>query len=493
MTKPLDSLHSLDDQLSAKRREHADNVTRMKAALKAGSKGSTATAFPLQVFPDKLRQMIEAYCWTFGADASHYGLSILTAAGAVIGNAAWVEERGTGHPPLLYSVIVGQPGNGKTPIIRTVLRPLIEIEKRMRKEHTQALREWKKQCLEHEEKKNGEAPTMPEGQELVLYDFTIEGVYRLLQRNPRGVIVTRDEVTGWLNSMNQYKQKGSEEQFWLENYNSGMVKINRQKSERPLMVYNSFVAVLGGTQPKLIEKFVEGDKAHNGFLARMLWSYPDTTAKQHYSNRKIDYSWIQFWDKMIQTIFALPCRMIAPQDEYDEWILNPVMIPLSSGAERLYQDYYNQIADAVNNSEDEVEQSVLTKYDSHVLRLAGILHFMHWAERTYDSWIDGLGITIDELERMRISEDAMQGAISLVKYFRHTSLKVVGRISSPIDGLPEMQKLWYNQLPEEFERQMAVDMADVVKISPRTVSRLLANPTLFKRQRQGVYWKNHLS
>lgn len=491
MTKPLDSLNSLDQELKNKRNERENNLTRMKAALKASAGGQSTTDFPINVFPKKIKEMIEAYCFTFGSDHSHYGISILTTAGAVIGNAAWVEERKTGHPPLLYGVIVDPPGRGKTPITRTILRPMVEIEKRMRKEHAQKLREWKKQCQENE--KNGEMPPMPEGEEFLLYDFTMESVYRLLRRNPRGVMVTRDEITGWLNSMNQYKQKGSEEQFWLENYNSGMIKINRQKSERPLMVYNSFVAVLGGTQPKLIEKFCEGDKAHNGFLARMLWSYPDVSAKQPYSNRTIDHSWVEFWDKIIKTIFALPCRMIAPQDEFDEWILDPVMIPLSSGAQRRYQEYYNTIVAAVNASDDEIEQSVLTKYDSHVLRLAGILHFLHWAEKTHDSWIDSAGITIDELASMRISEEAMEGAISLAKYFRQTSLKVVGRLSSPIDGLPEMQKLWYSNLPEEFERSVAVEMAEVVKISPRTVSRLLQNPTLFKRQRQGVYWKNHLS
>lgn len=491
MTKPLDSLKSLDEQLAAKRSERADDVTRMKAALKAGSK-SVSTAFPLEVFPKKLQAMIEAYCWTFGSDPGHYGLAILTVAGAVIGNAAWVEERGTGHPPLLYGVIVDPPGRGKTPIIRTVLKPLIDIEREMREQHAKALREWKKQCQEQQDAKHSDNPTPPTGKELVLYDFTLESVYRVLQASPRGVIVTRDEIAGWVNSMNQYKQKGSEEQFWLENYNSGMVKINRQKTERPLMVYNSFVAVIGGTQPKILEKFVEGDKAHNGFLARMLWSYPDTTTKQPYNNRKIDHTWREFWQSIIKTIYALPCRQTAPEDEFDEWQLDPVLIPLSSGAERLYQDYYNSIAEAVNNSEDEVEQSVLTKYDSHVLRLAGILHFLEWAERTHDSWIDQTGITIDELESMRISESAMQGAIALARYFRYTSLKVVGRVSSPIDGLPEVQRIWYNNLPEEVERAHAVEMGDIAKISPRTVSRLLQNPTLFKRQRQGVYWKNHL-
>lgn len=489
MTKPLDSLASLDQQLKDQQSQRTDNMTRMRAAIKLSGKGTGAT-FPLDVFPAKLKSMVEAYCFTFGADAGHYGLAILTVSGAVIGNAAWVEERGNAHPPLIYGAMVDLPGRGKTPIGRTILKPLIDIEREMRENHSNALREWKKAV--QEAGKDGDAPTPPQGKELVLYDFTLESVYRVLQASPRGVIVFRDEIAGWVNSMNQYKQKGSEEQFWLENYNSGMVKINRQKTERPLIVYSSFAAVLGGTQPKILEKFVEGDKAYNGFLARMLWSYPDSTTKPQYNNRKVDQGFKDFWSKIIQTLFGLPCRQTAPKDEYDEWRLDPTMIPLSSKAETLYQSYYDGIANDVNTSDDEVEQSVLTKFDSHVLRLAGILHFLHWAEKVHDSWIDGLGITEDELAAMRISEAAMEGAIRLAKYFRYTSLKVVGRVSSPIDTLPEVQKIWYQNLPEEFERSLAVELGDIAKISTRTVSRLLQNPILFKRQRQGVYWKNHL-
>jgi hypothetical protein len=493
MTTTAESLATLDQQLKEKYQEHSDNMQRMKVAIKTSAKANTTANFPLDVFPMRLQEMVRAYCTTFGADPGHYGLAILTVAGAVIGNAAWVEERGNAHPPLIYGAMVDSPGRGKTPIGRTILRPVIEIEREMREAHAAELREWKKKCQEAAQNKDNETPAPPTGKELVLYDFTLESAYRVLQASPRGVIVFRDEIAGWVNSMNQYKQKGSEEQFWLENYNSGMVKINRQNRDRPMMVYNSFVAVLGGTQPKILEKFVEGDKAYNGFLARMLWSYPDTTSKPLYSTSRVDVSWKEFWSKIIKRLYALPCRQTAPTDEYDDWRLDPIMIPLEEGAQREYREYYDTLAKEVNSSDDEVEQSVLTKYDSHVLRLAGILHFLHWAESDKRDWIDEIGgITENDLERMKISESAMTGAIRLAKYFRYTSMKVVGRVSSPIDTLPEVQKIWYQNLPEEFERQTAVDLATVANISARTVSRLLTNTVLFKRVRQGVYWKNQL-
>lgn len=491
MTKPLDGLNSLDQQLKDKANQLKANVDRMKFAVNHSGKGSDSVQFPLEVFPLKLKEMVNAYCSTFGADPGHYGLCILTVAGAVVGNRAWIADRGHTHPPLLYGGMVGDPGAGKTPISRTILYPLVKIEKQMREEHSKALREWKKKA--QEAGKDTEAPPPPQGKELILYDFTLESFYKVLRASPNGVIVPRDELYGWLTSMNQYKKSGGEEQFWLENYNGAMVKINRQKTDRPMMIDHSFCAVIGGTQPKLIEKFIEGDKAYNGFLARILWAYPDAAKKQVYNDKKVDIGWRDYWSKMINSLHTLPTQQQAPIDEFDEWKLDPIILPLSDGAQGHYQQFFNSIVADVNNSDDEVEKAVLTKFDGHVLRLSLILHFLHWADKVTDSWIDELGITIDELASMEISGESMQGAISMAKYFRYTSLKVTGRIASPINSLPEAQKLWYNNLPEEFERSHAVELGDIAKISSRTVSRLLQNPTLFKRQRQGVYWKNHLN
>lgn len=491
MTKPLDALNSLDQQLKDKAKQLKADADRMRFAVTHNT-NTDSVQFPLDVFPLKLKEMVNAYCTTFGADPGHYGLCILTVAGAVVGNRAWVADRGHTHPPLLYGGMVGDPGAGKTPISRTILYPVVKIEKEMREKHSKALREWKKQI--QEAGKDAEIPPAPEGTELILYDFTLESFYKAHRSSPNGLIVTRDELYGWLTSMNQYKKSGGgEEQFWLENYNGAMIKINRQKSDRPMMIDRSFCAVVGGTQPKLIEKFTEGDKAHNGFLARILWAYPDAAKKPFYSDKKVSLEWRDYWTKMIYAIHGLPTQQQAPADEFDEWKLDPIILPLSAGAQVQYQQFFNSIVADVNNSDDEVEKAVLTKFDGHVLRLALILHFLHWADKVNDSWIDGLGITIDELARMEISEQSMQGAISMAKYFRYTSLKVTGRIASPVNSLPESQRLWYSNLPEEFERSQAVELGDIAKISTRTVSRLLQNPTLFKRQRQGVYWKNHLT
>lgn len=463
----------------------AENNDESKAMLRArlmdAKKGKKSSAFPVDVFPPFCKEMIKAYEFCFGAATEHYGLAMLTVAGGVLGNAAWAVERGNTHPPLFYSVIVDKPGRGKTPIVREVLRPIVKIEQKYREQHAEALRQHR------ESNQDGKATApLPQGKEMILNDFTLESVYRVLQASPRGVLVFRDEVAGWLNSMNAYKTKGGDEQFWLENYNSGLVKINRQKSERALFVYNSFVSVIGTTQPAILTKFSEGDKAYNGFLARILFSYPEDTEKVCYNLRKPDSAFREKWETIIRRIYDLPLQVQTAKDDLDDARIDPVLIPLSSKAETLYREYYDNIARQVNESDDEIEQAVLTKFDSHVLRLALVLQFLHWAELEAGD----MPIELEELAAMEIKETSMHGAIRLANYFRGSVLKVVGRLASPVEQLQENYRIWYEALPEEFDRTVALELAKEAQVGERTVGRLFNRTDLFRRVRQGVYMKN---
>jgi hypothetical protein len=266
-----------------------------------------------------------------------------------------------------------------------------------------------------------------------------------------------------------------------------MVKISRKgDAGRPMYIDHSFVGVLGGTQPGRLSDFADAKKAVNGFLARLLFSYPDTTTKPGYSNRVPDPQFAEHWSAIVHQLAGLPLRSKPPKDEFDDWTLDPIPLDLSSEALKLYREFYDEIAREVNESEDEIEQAILTKYDSHVLRIALVLHYLDWATQ-YDEW-DGVP-DADQIAEQRISGTVMARAIRAARYFRHTSLKVVGRLSSPAEGLPATQRDWYEALPEDeiFSRATAVEAGEDAGISPATAARLLKKEMLFKRLRQGQY------
>ncbi|EIE50326.1 transposase IS116/IS110/IS902 family protein [Citreicella sp. 357] len=104
-------------------------------------------------------------------------------------------------------------------------------------------------------------------------DATTEKVAELLAQTWRGLLMSRDELSGWLASMDRYSG-GGDRPFWLEAYGGRSYPVDRKSSPEPIIVDHLTVAVLGGTQPdKLARLLVNTDD--DGLLARFLTVFPD--------------------------------------------------------------------------------------------------------------------------------------------------------------------------------------------------------------------------
>lgn len=471
-------LTELDNLLADQGIDLQERKKQIRADKKA-AKSKTRLYFPVEAFPPRLQAFIDGYCRVYGSAPEHYGLSLLTTAAAVVGNACWVTERDTEHPPVLYSVIVDFPSTGKTPIIKTALAPIWKIEKQYRREHAEKMRELKE---------SGDEETKPpKPKEIILNEFTLESVYSSLYANPRGVMVFRDEINAWIASMNQYR-KGSDENFWMESWNGSTTKINRKNLDNSLFIERPYCAVLGGTQPGILKNFAMGDKAQNGFFARLLFSYPDNSTKPTHSNQKPDPAHMEYWEGLIEKLRSIPTSEKKAQDEFDDWEVTPTLIELDQPAQKLYRTFFDNNAEKINDADDEVIKAILGKFDSYCLRIALVLELMHWAE--------GLKHApgFDDLVDVTVGEKSMKGAIALIEYFRQTAMKVVDRLASPADALPEDQKIWYKRLPddEDFRRAFALELAKEAGVPDRTMARLLSNETLFTKRGRGLYAKKWL-
>ena len=130
--------------------------------------------------------------------------------------------------------------------------------------------------------KNGNPPPMPPMQmpspepqqpRLRQNDVTVERVATLLATAaPKGLLVWRDELAGWLHGMDAYSDAARA--FWLEAYGGRPFRVERQKHPEPINVARNAVAVFGGTQPEKVAELFEA--ADDGLMARLLWSWPDT-------------------------------------------------------------------------------------------------------------------------------------------------------------------------------------------------------------------------
>ena len=112
----------------------------------------------------------------------------------------------------------------------------------------------------------------PQSPRLRQNDVTIEKVASLLAAAaPKGLLLVRDELAGWIGGMNAYNDAGRS--FWIEAYGGRPYRVEHVKHPEPIVIPRLAVAVYGTTQPEKLELLMKG--ADDGLLARILWTWPD--------------------------------------------------------------------------------------------------------------------------------------------------------------------------------------------------------------------------
>ncbi|MGH7226120.1 MAG: DUF3987 domain-containing protein, partial [Gemmataceae bacterium] len=113
----------------------------------------------------------------------------------------------------------------------------------------------------------GPEPAKPILPRVVCSDITVERLGELLEQNPRGLLCSRDELSGWFGSFSRYKARGgaSDLPAWLEMNRAGPLTIDRKTSEKKvLFIDRAAVSVCGTIQPGIQAKAVRGDFLDSG-------------------------------------------------------------------------------------------------------------------------------------------------------------------------------------------------------------------------------------
>jgi hypothetical protein len=258
---------------------------------------SLAPVFPWDAIPNCLHALIKEGAKAAGCAPDYTCSNLLAASSAAIGNARRASpDRGWYEQPHLWAVMVGFPSHNKSPALRPFADGLkslheewLEIFREDIKKYNvaklradAAVKEWKKSGA-----KDGDPPPECELQEPVLKrivtdDPTVETLAGIMIHpvNYRGLILVRDELSGWIEGFDRYRQKGSggDREFYLEAYNGGSKIVDRVKNPIPHYVPYLSMAVVGGIQPGKITGLFQ--RSVDGLLARFLWIYPDPVPPQ---------------------------------------------------------------------------------------------------------------------------------------------------------------------------------------------------------------------
>src|SRR5262249_23795604 len=191
--------------------------------------------FPVDALPEPIRGFVDAGARAIGCDPSYLALPLLTAIAAAIGNTRRLElKRGWSVPPILWTVVVGESGTGKTPPFKLAMRSVRERQRKALERHAEAVKQheadlarWEKDMAawKRDNKAGADPPTKPEqpqAERFVVSDTTVEALAPILLTNPRGLLLARDELAGWIGSFDRYAGKGrasADAANWLSMFN----------------------------------------------------------------------------------------------------------------------------------------------------------------------------------------------------------------------------------------------------------------------------------
>jgi hypothetical protein len=107
----------------------------------------------------------------------------------------------------------------------------------------------------------------------------VEKVARLVLENPKGLMLFRDELSGWIGSLDKYGGAGGDRAFYLEAYGGRPYAVDRMKDAEPTVVPSLSVVILGGMQPdRMVTLIFSGDD--DGLAARFIYIWPERTPPQ---------------------------------------------------------------------------------------------------------------------------------------------------------------------------------------------------------------------
>jgi len=250
-----------------------------------------------------------------GLDPAGFAFAALAAAAGAIpgglrvrpdaGNPSWHQSA------LLWVALVGETGTGKTPCIEVAVRPLVEVNRRLMEKYKWAL-------AVQEDATRGQPKGAPKTKlrqpRALAHDVTIEKLGDILEANPQGILITRDELTAWLNGMGQYKGHSSGERGdWLSLWNGNSYAVDRI-TRGSLSIPFWGASILGGIQPARISPAVQ-DGLEDGMLPRFLIAllHPDNQLPRE-SVREIT-TLDRFYAMKLQALRGIPAADVSLTNE----------------------------------------------------------------------------------------------------------------------------------------------------------------------------------
>lgn len=385
------------------------------------SKLDSSILLPTWHIPTKMKESIQHIANVYGCSTDYVFMGYMMTISAAIGKKIQLDDGKYLNYVMLWSMFVGRQGINKSEPLKQALKPLLELEISRNVEYKQQLEQWR------------EGQPKPVLKQNIAIDITPEALYELMGK---GFAITSyyDELASMEENKNRYTNSG-ESPTSMSIYSGSPLTINRKGSE-PIFIPNPFLNITGTIQPEtLVKTFGKEVYINNGYLSRWLFVYPDNQEIQFYNENVLDDTIINHYKEFILSIVNSPDLGI---------------ITLTSGARKLYAEYYDSLQLKKMNAKDDYEAGIYSKLQINIQRWALIVFIARFFELK---------------EKMEISDEVMRYSIQCMQYFEYTALKVRNMILNNRNQHTSALKMANGELLHELGKRYPIAIVNYKDIA----------------------------
>ena len=387
--------------------------------------GANLMPFPVNALPPILRDMAYATARTTSTDVSMAATALLSSISYCFsGQYRIVGKKDHTEPPVLYSIIIAQPSERKSPVMHFIKEPFDSFESKYNKDHREEMYkaqqdvkalEARVKAMEKEDKPDTAAIAKLRVQadnirnttpiRIAVDDITPESLVRQLAIN--GTLLMMSDEAGSLGNFNgRYSANGTPNLDLLLKSWNGETYISDRITRESITIYKPYVSICLACQPYIWENMLNNTAFRgSGFLARLVYCFPkDLRGNRKYNTEPIPDSVSNNYRSLIFKLLNEKFRRFE-QNQTDEHLLY-----LDTKASNEYVFLHDEF----------IEKQLVTdmafctdwggKFHGLVLRICGILHCIK-------AVLDG-----HKPDEMRVSFDTMVSAIEIGHYFREQAI-----------------------------------------------------------------------
>lgn len=353
--------------------------------------------------------------------------------------------------PNLWGAIIGRPSAMKSPAMQAALAPVYGIQDRMRaaweaelradevedalsgldgkdakKRAEKALKAGDRDAARAilEELTTGDEEERP-CPRLIVNDATVEKLGELLNENPRGLMLIRDELPGFLSRMEREEYQG-ERAFYLEAFNGDGRFTYDRIGRGTVHIQHCTVSLIGGVQPSRIAPIVRGaltGTSNDGLIQRLqLAVWPDDLGSWKWTDRHPSREARDRYQAVFDTLAG----------ELPGTTEHPLVMRFSIEAQDLFRAWMEEIqTDARSGSLSSTMESHLLKMPATVASLALLFEL-----------IDG--------GRFEVGEGAIRLALGWAEYLRSHAERLYASGNAVVEDGARLIVERRGQLPPPF-------------------------------------------